>query len=96
MKYEYRRELTTADKLYNREVQLAEARDEICYLRERVANLTKSRDRLYSRVWGLKQTRPAYAPRPVQPRDEGHERLLAATAEAYGHDPKRATRKKAA
>lgn len=83
MKYEYRRETTTADKLYNRDVQLAEARDEIRYLRERVDQLVKDRQRLYSRVWSLKQARPAYQPRPVKPRDEAHARLLAATQEAY-------------
>lgn len=84
MKYEYRRETTLANKLYNREVQLAEARDEIQHLRARIDTLTKDRQRLYSRVWALKQTRPAYAPRPTKPRNEGHQRLLEAVNEAYG------------
>jgi chromosome segregation ATPase len=84
MKYEYRREDTLTNKLHNRDQQLAEARNEIRELRNRVEQLTKDRQRLYSRVWGLKQTRATYAPRPQQPRDEGEARLLAAVQEAYG------------
>jgi FtsZ-binding cell division protein ZapB len=83
MKYEYRRETTPADKIYNLQVQLAEARDENQRLQERAEWLRKERDRLLSRVWSLKKTRAAYAPRQVKPRDEGHARLIAAIQEAY-------------
>jgi len=96
MKYEYRREDTLTNKLYNRDVQLAEARDEIQRLQERTQWLMKERDRLLSHVWSLKKTRPARNPRPIEPLNEGHARLIAAANEASGHDPKRATRRKVA
>ena len=96
MKYEYRREDTLTNKLYNRDVQLAEARDEIRRLQERTQWLMKERDRLLSHVWSLKKTRPARNQRPVEPLNEGHARLIAAVNEAYGHDPKGTIRKRAA
>lgn len=81
--YQYHREDTTAHKLANRDRQLKEARQEIHRLQQRIETLTKDRQRLYSRVHALKKVRPLYAPKPVQPRDEAHARLLAAVNEAY-------------